>query len=158
MSQLRISDKPVRNKVFISYSHQDKTWFDKVMTHLKPLVRGGQLDIWEDTQIKAGQDWQAKINQALEVTKVGLLIISPNFFASDYIISHELPILLDAAKKEGAVILSLIVSASLFQDTPELYKYQALNSPSKPLDKMNKSNQNSELVKVTQTIKHILDS
>ena len=40
--------------VFISYSHKDETWKDRLVTHLGVLQREGLLDTWDDRQIGAG--------------------------------------------------------------------------------------------------------
>jgi len=45
---------PERNQVFISYSHQDKAALERLKVHLKPLMQENRLDVWDDTQIKAG--------------------------------------------------------------------------------------------------------
>ena len=50
-----------RDKVFISYSHKDKKWLDRLQTTLKPLVRKEVFTIWADTQIKAGTNWKDEI-------------------------------------------------------------------------------------------------
>ena len=42
------SDKKLN--VFVSYSHRDKAWLERVQVHLKPLARGGRLDLWDDTR------------------------------------------------------------------------------------------------------------
>jgi hypothetical protein len=69
-----------RTKVFISYSHADKEWLDRLKRHLKPLVRDG-LDCWDDTRIQPGADWQQEIRHALDAAQVAVLVISADFFA-----------------------------------------------------------------------------
>ena len=103
-----------RTKVFISYSHADKEWLDRLKRHLKPLVREGNLDCWDDTHIRPGDDWQQEIQNALDTAQVAVLLISADFFASDFIDETELPPLLDAAKAKGVRILPVILSASRF--------------------------------------------
>ena len=43
-------------KVFISYSHNDEKWKDRVLKHLGVLVKENRLTVWDDRQIAAGQD------------------------------------------------------------------------------------------------------
>jgi hypothetical protein len=38
-----MSDAP-RNQVFISYSHQDKEWFDRLFKMLSPLERNQTIE------------------------------------------------------------------------------------------------------------------
>jgi len=156
MSQLRISDKPVRNKVFISYSHQDKKWFDLVLTHLKPLEREGRINVWKDTQIKGGERWYEEIKKAIEVTKVAILLVSPHFYASDFIAKDELPPLLDAAEKDGAIILTVNVRPSFFVNDSKLNQYQAINSVERSLNKISQSNQDKTLLALSQRLMEIL--
>ena len=41
------------HRVFISYSHKDEAWKERLHTQLKVLERQNQLSIWEDRQIAA---------------------------------------------------------------------------------------------------------
>jgi len=147
-----------RNQVFISYSHDDKHWLERLKVHLKPLERDYDIGIWDDRKISAGADWNEEIEKAIRSAKVALLIISADFLASDFIVNNELPPLLDAAENEGAVILPLIVSPSRFTSTKTLSQFQAINDPFNPLINLPKGEQEAVLVKVSEAIEIVLKS
>ena len=146
-----------RTKVFISYSHRDADWLRRLRVHLKPLEREHRIEIWDDTRIKPGSRWREEIEQALAATKVAVLLVSADFLASDFIAGDELPPLLSAAEKEGAIILPVILSPSRFERTPSLAQFQAVNNPSKSLIGLARSEQESVLVKVCEAIEASLN-
>ena len=141
-----------RVKVFISYSHFDESWLKRLRVHLRPLERDYALDIWDDRKIVAGSRWRDEIDLAIQTAKVAVLMISADFLASDFIINYELPTLLGAAQKDGAVIMPLIVSPSRFKLTQTISQFQAVNDPSKPLISLSKAAQEEILVKMTEDI------
>jgi hypothetical protein len=147
---------PIREHVFISYSHKDKKWLDKLYTFLKPLLRENVIKIWVDTQIDPGDTWLDEINKALASAKVAVLLVSPNFLASDFIMRHELSVILEAAQQEGLTILWVAVSESVYKHTA-IATYQAVNDPSKPCDCLRPSHLNKELVLICEQIKHAVD-
>ncbi len=124
-----------RTRAFVSYSHKDRSYLERLRTHLAPFVRIEHLDIWDDTRIKAGQKWQEEIQQAISLAKVAILLVSADFLASEFIALNELPPLLADAKQEGVLILYVYISTCAIKHT-ELYQYQAVNSLSKPLKRM----------------------
>lgn len=103
-----------RTSVFISYSHADEKWRKLIEKHLAPLKRDHNLRIWSDQNLLEGEPWLDRIRRELATAKVGILLISANFMASEFIQSDELPPLLAAARQEGATLLSVMVGYCQF--------------------------------------------
>lgn len=144
----------VRDKIFISYSHKDKKWLERLQTMLKPLVRSGQITVWDDKEIKVGAQWHEEIMAALATAKVGLIMVSPNFLASDFISEVELPSLLKAAKNEGLEVCWILLSTCLYE-TSELSRFQAAHDISRPLDSLSPSQLNTTLANIARQIQSL---
>ena len=56
-------ESPIRSQIFISYSHKDKKWLERLQVHLKPLEREGLFERWDDTMINAGEKWRDEIRK-----------------------------------------------------------------------------------------------
>lgn len=140
-----------QRKVFISYSHKDAQWLERLRVHLKPVEREGIIDLWDDTKIAAGIQWKEAIMDALETARVAVLLVSADFLASDFISEHELPTLLSRANEGGTTIMPIILSPSLFSSTG-LGTFQSINAPDHPISDMSFSKQELVFVRVAQTI------
>jgi hypothetical protein len=81
--------------VFISYSHRDEEWKDRLVTHLGVLRHQGLLDLWDDRRIGAGQDWKQEIKQAMDAASVAVLLVSAHFLTSRFILGEEVTRLLE---------------------------------------------------------------
>jgi hypothetical protein len=148
--------KSVRDKVFISYSHYDKEWLDKFRRHFRPFEN--KIEFWDDNKIKAGQKWKQEIKSAISHTKIAVLLISADFFNSDFIVNHELPPLLKAAQEDGATILSVILKPCMFDEYPEISQYQAINSPLNTVLQMDEATQEITWVELVKTIKKLINT
>lgn len=150
------SSAGVPELVFVSYSHADRKWVDRLRVHLKPLERHGAVTLWDDSRIRPGSQWKTEIRQAIDRARVAILIVSADFLASDFITTNELPPLLHAARDRGTVILSLIVKPCRFEQTSEIAEFQAINSPSQPLAQLRSTGQDQLFVKLAGEIEEIL--
>jgi hypothetical protein len=140
--------------VFISYSHRDKKFLNRLLLHLRPLERRG-LKVWDDNKIKSGNQWKEEIKQALESAKVVILLVSADFLGSDFIVDDEIPAALHAAKNRGVVILQLILSPCLLDETT-LMDFQAVNPPSEPLVGLKTKDRESYYVKLAERVRECL--
>ncbi|MCJ7600701.1 MAG: toll/interleukin-1 receptor domain-containing protein, partial [Desulfobulbaceae bacterium] len=101
--------------VFISYSHLDEEWKEKLLPHLKAFEQQGDLLLWHDRKIDIGADWYPEIREAVERARVAVCIITANFLASDFITKEEVPALLKRRETEDLAILPLLVSPCPWQ-------------------------------------------
>ena len=147
-----------RTKLFVSYSHKDIRWLERLQVHLRPLEKTGLIDVWDDTRIKPGSNWRQEIRAALAAAKAAVLLVSADFLASEFITTNELPPVLAAAKEEGSLILPVIVSPCLFTNIKELEQFQAVNSPERPLLKMKKADQEAVFLRLAKTVLEELEA
>lgn len=137
--------------VFISYSHADSTYLARLRLYLAPFVRSGAITLWDDTQIKPGDDWKHSIEQALSSARVALLLVSVSFLASEFVMNEELPKFLAAAEVRGTRNLPIILTPCLFKHTT-LSRFQAINDPVKPLSGMTQHEQDLVWERIVETV------
>jgi hypothetical protein len=147
-----------RTTVFVSYSRKNRRWLDRLKVHLTPYDRRGVLVVWDDSKIEPGDRWHAEINAAIDRAAVSVMLISADFLASDFVASHELPRLLQKAKRAGARILPVFVEPCELTNHPELASFQGVNTPAKPLAQMSRVEAERVLVRAAETIGQLLGS
>ncbi|MEO0683505.1 MAG: TIR domain-containing protein [Cyanobacteria bacterium J06649_11] len=140
-----------RTRIFISYSHKDREWLERIKHMLNPAIRGHKIDIWDDTRIQPGSNWRNEIQEALAITGVAVLMVSANFLASDFISEHELPPLLERAEDKGIKIIWIYLSDCMYELT-EIEKYQAIHDVSKPLESLSVHEMNLTIKKICSRI------
>jgi hypothetical protein len=146
---------PRRDQVFISYSHQDTKWREDLEKHLKPYLRAGSTKSWSDKQISPGSQWLTEIKTALTNTQVAVLLVTPDFIASDFIHQYELGPFLKEANQGGVRILWVPVRASSYKKTA-LKDYQAVLDPAQPLANMTDAERDQAWVKICEEIERAI--
>jgi hypothetical protein len=143
-----------RPRVFVSYSHKDGEWLERLRVHLKPLERRykSDVDIWDDSKIQPGTPWLEEIRVALRTARAAILLVSADFLASDFVNAEELPALLESARSGGTDILIVILSPSMFDSVECLSRLQTVNDPKTPLIGMDKLKQEEIFLSVAYLV------
>jgi internalin A len=137
---------------FVSYSHKDKDWLDKVRKFVAPRGAFGDdaLDLWDDSRIPPGAEWFDEIDQAIRQSAYSILLASQDFLDSEFIWKHEVPKLIEM-RAQGHVVFWIPIRPSLTSRTV-LGKLQAAWDPAKPLSTLSEPDQDMALVKIAETI------
>ncbi len=77
-------------QVFCCYARKDQPLLQELKAHLALLVREGLITLWADGDIDAGMEWEEEIHHHLNAAHIILLLISPDFMASDYCYGIEM--------------------------------------------------------------------
>ena len=88
-----------RTKIFISYSHKDERWRERVTSQLAVLDSEGLIDLWDDRKIGPGDDWLTQINKQMLNARIAVLLISAPFLTSEFIRKKEVPRYLSGTRK-----------------------------------------------------------
>jgi tetratricopeptide (TPR) repeat protein len=120
-------------KIFISYSHKDDSACEAFRTALSPLIRHKGVETWHDGKILAGSRFDDDIAKALDAADVIALLVSVNFFASDYCYLIELQRALERREQEGCIVVPVIIDHTEGWDEAEFAKFKVLPKDGKPI-------------------------
>jgi len=80
--------------IFVSWAHADRRLKLALMDHLRPnltILKSIDPRWWDDTDIPVGVGWRESIAARIARCDLGLHLLSPNFLASPFIMSEEVP-------------------------------------------------------------------
>lgn len=141
-------------KVFISYSHCDEHYKNRLDKALYALKRNNRITVWEDRLLVAGQAWEQELFEKLEEAEVILMILSDDYIASDFCYSREFKYVLDSHKRKSKVLIPIIVRPCSWQDL-EFGAIQAVPKDGTPINTY--TNEDLAWHEVVQAIKRSID-
>jgi TIR domain/NACHT domain len=140
--------------VFISYAHEDESWRQQLETHLSLLRRQGLIADWHDRRILAGDEWGRDIDEHLETAAIILLLISPDFLASDYCYQVEMRRALERHECGDVRVIPIILRPCDWQSSPFVH-LQCLPPNGKALTEWN--NQDVAFLEVAQGVRRVIE-
>lgn len=126
-------------KIFISYSHQDEEWKDRLVKQLKVVQLEGLCDVWEDRQIVVGDDWKPEIEKALNDADIAILMVSVDFLGSNFIRTEEVPRILERRETQGVWVIPVFVKPCAWTKVKWLNKIQGEPRDGKTLEERDRN-------------------
>lgn len=111
--------------LFISYSHEDKPYFDKLKTYINS-ENCPNLTIWDDGEIKPGTEWDQEIKTKLNQSQMVLLLISNDFLRSKYINQVELKSAFERHKEKKCRVIPIWAKNCYLNNHKEITDIQGL--------------------------------
>jgi len=143
-----------KTSVFISYSHEDRKWKERLVQQLHAV----KIDLWDDQHIGAGTEWLEAVKQAITNATIAVLLVSPDFLSSEFVQREEIPRLLARREADGLKIIPIIVRASVWKQLQWLSKMQARLIDGKPLAAVPRYKWEAGLVEIAEEILSISES
>lgn len=122
------------SEVFISYSHKDERYREQLGAHLSQLRNEGLVSDWHDRKIPPGSEWAEEIDQHVESAQLILLLISPDFLASNYCYEIEMRRALERHAAGSARVIPVILRPADWTSAP-FTKLQALPKDGRAITK-----------------------
>lgn len=104
--------------VFFSYSHADEGLRDQLEKQLAMLKRQGVIETWHDRRIGAGQEIDRTIDDHIQQDEIILLLVSPDFLASDYCYDIEMQRAMERHAAGDAIVIPVILRACEWHAAP----------------------------------------
>lgn len=99
----------LKKSIFICYSHEDIRFKNDLKIYLATLLQKGLISIWDDAELRAGDDWNNKIRNYLTKADICILLVSQNLITSQYVNEVELKLILDNKAKDNCKIIPVLI-------------------------------------------------
>jgi TIR domain/Type I restriction enzyme R protein N terminus (HSDR_N) len=118
-------------RLFCSYSRKDEVLRQELENHLSMLKRGN-LVTWHDGMLEPGSNWDDRIKQELDTAEIILLLVSPDFLASNYIYETEVARAIERHKAGTAYVIPVLLRFTDIEGL-ELFKWTGYPKGLKPV-------------------------
>ncbi|MBC7777197.1 MAG: GTP-binding protein, partial [Phycisphaerae bacterium] len=105
-------------KAFVLYADDDLEYLEDLRNGLAVLKRLHNLEIWDKTYIKAGEEWEKVLFQQLEEADIVLCLISSSFIASDFYGKNEFSMAVEAHHNGEKTIVPIMLRKTDWSGLP----------------------------------------
>ena len=140
-------------EVFYSYAHEDEKLRNELDKHLRLLQRQNLIVGWHDRRIGAGTMWGDQIDEHIHSAHIILLLISPDFIASQYCYDQEMNAALARHSRREALVIPIILRPVNWKGAP-FGQLQALPRDARPVTTW--ANQDEAFAAIADEIREVV--
>lgn len=104
--------------VFLSYADEDLPFRRDLVVHLAQLQREGKIRRWDLGSVQPGSEWQTESAQKLKAAHLVLVLISPDYLATDYLYQEHLCQAMALRMQEGTQVVPILIRPCDWASTP----------------------------------------
>ncbi|HWZ23613.1 MAG TPA: COR domain-containing protein [Cytophagaceae bacterium] len=140
-------------RLFVSYSHRNEKFKNEFRAMIRPMEKEGHWKVWDDRWLLPSDEWNQEIIRHLNDANVIVLLITKEFFDSNFIYDIEFARAIKRHETGDALVIGILISECLWEETP-LSRIQILPKDAKPLDQQKNRNAvwKTVAVKIKETI------
>jgi hypothetical protein len=142
-------------EIFLCYAHEDEKYRQQLQKQLRVFQRQQLISVWYDRDISPGEEWEKEIHAHLSTAQIVLLLVSPDFMASDFSYGVEMRIALERHTRGESRVIPIIVRPVPWQDGP-LGTLLALPKDGKPINSAIWHNQDEAFFNVAEGIRRVI--
>jgi hypothetical protein len=114
--------------IFVCYSHDDGCEALAEVQRQFGVLGESSIKFWSDKEISPGNDWRHDIWTALSSSRLAVLIITPGFLQSPFVLNVEVPNILRRYQAGGMLVLPIYWTACHYKISPWLSEMQLVTA------------------------------
>ena len=104
--------------IFFSYAREDERFLTELQKHLQPLKKHGLINAWYDNDLGAGSEWRRERAAQLDIASIILLLISPDFLASEHADGAEMERIMQRHAAGEARVIPILLRPADWRNAP----------------------------------------
>jgi CRISPR-associated Csx14 family protein len=143
-----------RIEVLCCYAQEDEKLLERLKKYLKLLERECLISVWSKSDTMLGSKPEQEFEKHLKTAKIILLLVSPDFMASEDCYNKEMKPALERSEAEEAVVIPILLHPIDWENAP-FSQLQCLPRDGKPVK--NGRSLNQALLDVAKGIRNVVD-
>ena len=103
--------------IFFSYVREDESFLMKLQRHLQPVRMQNLISAWYDNDLGAGSEWRRERAAQLGTASIILLLISPDFLASEHAYGAEMERIMQRQAAGEARVIPILLRPADWRST-----------------------------------------
>ena len=139
-------------KLYFCFAVQDKKYLQSIEKHIVLLKKSGLIESWDRRELLAGNEIDQIVESKIENADIILLLISPDFFNTDYIYNYEMEVALERHNNNLSIVIPVYLRSVDYSDSP-ISKFQILPNKEKPISSKFWNNEDEAVLEVIKGLK-----